>query len=81
MILSAFIFLMGIVTIYWNVIPMFRLTPPNWVDFAAFIGIGGLWYSVYASRIKKAPLLPGYDTRLVEDAHSYDEEVSHASNR
>lgn len=78
MILSGFIFLMGIVTIYWNIIPMFRITPPNWIDFAAFIGMGGLWYSVFASRIRKASLLPSYDLRLVEDAHSYDEEAHHA---
>jgi hypothetical protein len=41
-------------------------------DVLAWVGIGGLWFAVFAAMTKKAPLVPLYDTRLQEaKAHAH----------
>jgi hypothetical protein len=36
----------------------------SWMDVAAWVGIGGLWFSVFSSQLRKANLLPAYDPRV-----------------
>ena len=52
---------------YWNVEPAFH---PNlfvsWLDFAAPIGLGGIWVALLLSQIAKRPLVPLHDPRVVE---------------
>lgn len=35
-------------------------------DLVAFITVGAIWFAVFASQLKKSPLLPKYDHRLQE---------------
>jgi hypothetical protein len=41
----------------------------SWTDFAAPIGIVGVWLSVFLGQLQKRPLLPTYDPMLAEAAH------------
>ncbi len=65
-----------ILTVYWLVFPDLR---PNegfggslghWTDYAAFFGIGGIWAWAFLYNLTKAPLVPKYDTRLMEVEHA-----------
>jgi hypothetical protein len=74
MVVAAWIFVVRIIDSYWIVLPAFpnRVTPmPAFTDALAFIGLGAIWFAVFASQIKKAPLLPVYDQRLKEAVHSH----------
>jgi hypothetical protein len=64
-----------IFTVYWLIFPSVRhqgfgesLT--HWTDYAAFLGIGGIWFAIFAYFLTKAPLMPRYDTRLLEVEHA-----------
>lgn len=65
-------FLIRIVNVYWLVMPAFVNRPGiasslgHWQDYVAFIALGGIWFGVFGTQIKKASLLPKYDTRLQE---------------
>lgn len=57
--LAGLLFAMHIVQTYWLVMPAFhrdgiRL---SWMDFTAPVGIGGLWVSMFLSRLRAAPLI------------------------
>ena len=62
-ILAALLFIMHIVDAYWLVMP--ALHPEgvslSWLDFTLPIGIGGIWFSFFISRLKGAALLPQHD--------------------
>lgn len=72
--LSAFILVARALTDYWLVFPDLRTSQGfggslgHWTDYVAFIGIGGLWLFFFVNSLTKAPLLPKYDTRLLEVA-------------
>lgn len=66
MYLAAFVVFMRFIDMFWEIVPMFSVRWPVWTDFAALIGVGGLWLTVFVWQVKKAPLLPKYDTRLQE---------------
>ena len=61
--LAAMLFLMHLVDAYWLVMPTLHTggLSVSWMDFAAPIGIGGLWFAFFLSRLKAAPLLPQND--------------------
>ena len=65
-ILAALLFLMNLVDVYWLVMPSFHQhgVEVSWLDFAAPIGVGGVWLSFMLSRVKSAPLLPQNDPGL-----------------
>jgi len=72
MFVAAWIFIVRIIDSYWVVLPAFpnRATPmPLWQDAIAFLGLGAIWFAMFATQIKKAPLLPVYDQRLKEALH------------
>jgi hypothetical protein len=56
-----------IVDIYWIVIPTYRNHGfwVYWTDFAAFFGIGGIWLWVFVRQLRKRPLLPLRDPRVM----------------
>lgn len=69
---ALLMFLIRIINIYWLVMPAFanRTTVGSslghWQDYVAFVALGGIWFGMFGSQIKKASLLPRYDTRLQE---------------
>ena len=62
-ILAALLFFMHIVDTYWLVMPSLHESGValNWLDFAAPMGVGGLWIANFIWRLKAAPLLPQTD--------------------
>ena len=55
---ALLIILMRHVDLYWQIIPVFHPTglAPDWMDFAAPIGLGGLWLAFFMNRLKAFPL-------------------------
>ena len=56
-----------IVDIYWIVEPTYRRHGfwMSWTDFAAFIGVGGIWLYVFLGELRRRPLLPLRDPRVM----------------
>jgi hypothetical protein len=50
---------------YWLIAPSFSTTGIrlHWLDFAAPIGVGGIWLAAFARRLNSHPLLVLYDPR------------------
>ncbi|HSU33942.1 MAG TPA: hypothetical protein VLJ11_22135 [Bryobacteraceae bacterium] len=65
---AIWILLARVVDIFWIVEPTFRTKgfALYWTDFAAFIGIGGIWIYVYLGQLRKRPLLPLRDPRVAQ---------------
>ncbi len=55
------------VDFFWIVEPTFRTNgfAIYWTDFAAFIGIGGIWVYLYLGQLRRRPLLPLRDPRVM----------------
>ena len=77
---AGWIFVVHIVDVYLYIIPSLPgdrgpkgpVTPAIMTDVLAWVAIGAIWLYVFASQVKKAPLLPTYDNRLqeaVQNAH------------
>ncbi|MDB6056857.1 MAG: hypothetical protein JWO95_701 [Verrucomicrobiales bacterium] len=64
--LAVVLFIMRIVHTYWLVMPAFHRDglQVSWMDFTAPLGIGGLWFAFFLSRLKSAPLVPRNDPGL-----------------
>ncbi len=64
--LAAMLFVMHIVHTYWLVMPAFHQQnlAVSWMDFTAPIGIGGIWFAFFLSRLRAAPLIPRHDPGL-----------------
>lgn len=56
-----------VVDIFWIVIPTFRTHgfAIYWTDFAAFVGVGGIWLYVFLGQLRRRPLLPLHDPRVI----------------
>jgi hypothetical protein len=66
-----------LVDIFWIVEPTFRNTSSSsplatatgftvyWTDAAAFIGLGGIWLYVFLGQLRRRPLLPLRDSRVM----------------
>jgi hypothetical protein len=63
---AIFILFARLIDIFWIVEPTFRRNgfTVYWTDFAAFIGIGGIWIYVYIGQLRRRPLLPLQDARI-----------------
>lgn len=78
--IAGWIFVVHIVDVYQYVVPALPggrghagpATAAIATDALAWVAIGAIWLFVFGSVVKKAPLLPTYDTRLqeaVQNAH------------
>lgn len=56
-----------IIDIYWIVEPTYRTHGfwLYWTDFAAFFGVGGIWLYVFLGELRRRPLLPLRDPRVM----------------
>lgn len=63
---ALWIISMRVADLYWVVGPTFRKSPlpVSWVDFACFLGVGGIWVSLCIWQFRSRPLLPQGDTRF-----------------
>lgn len=57
-----------VVDMFWIVEPTFRTHgfAIYWTDFAAFIGIGGVWIFLFLGNLRRRPLLPLRDPRVMD---------------
>ncbi len=64
---AAWILVARIIDIFWIVIPTFRTNgfAIYWTDFAAFLGIGGIWVFLFIGYLRRRPLLPLRDSRVM----------------
>jgi hypothetical protein len=63
--IAGVIFFAHIVNTYWLIAPSFDQTGIrlHWLDFAAPIGVGGIWIAALTGRLKSRPLLVQNDPR------------------
>ncbi len=66
--IAVFILVMRYVDLYWLVAPGFRKGSfgLSWMDFAAPIGLGGIWLAYFLIQLEKRPLMPLKDPHLEE---------------
>jgi hypothetical protein len=64
--LAALVFMCQMVNIFWLVEPSFYPSGihVHWMDFAALLGMGGLWVAWFAAGLKRAGLLTRNDPRI-----------------
>ncbi len=64
---AIWILVARIIDLFWIVEPTWRTTGLSvyWTDFAAFVGIGGIWVYAYLGYLRKRPLLPLHDPRIM----------------
>jgi peptidoglycan/LPS O-acetylase OafA/YrhL len=65
-VLAGLVFVCQAVYAYWLVEPSFHPTGVHihWMDFAAPVGLGGLWTAMFAAALKRAALLTQNDPRI-----------------
>ena len=66
---AAWMIFARLVDLFWIVVPTFEREgfPLLWTDFAAVVGIGGIWLAVFFARIKQREILPTKDPRVQKD--------------
>jgi hypothetical protein len=74
---AVWLLLARLVDVFWIVEPTFRNKTPSgplatapgftlyWTDFAAFFGIGGIWVYTFLRQLRRRPLLPLRDPRVM----------------
>ncbi len=69
--IAVFILFMRFVDLYWLVAPDFSKGGfhVSWMDFAAPIGIGGIWLWYFLTQLEKRPLMPLNDPQLEGALH------------
>jgi hypothetical protein len=65
-VIGAIIFCVHSLAIYWVIVPTFYPDGlhVSWLDFAAWLGVGGIWFSRFAAGMKQYALLPQNDPRI-----------------
>ena len=63
---AAWMIFARLVDVFWIVVPAFERDgfPLYWTDFAAVIGLGGIWLAVFFARLKGREILPTRDPRI-----------------
>jgi hypothetical protein len=66
--IAVFMLAMRLVDIYWLVAPDYRIAHfgISWLDFAAPLGLIGIWLAYFLMQLEKQPLLPIHDPHLEE---------------
>jgi hypothetical protein len=65
-ILAGIVLVARVVDVFWMIMPSIYQNGirVNWLDFAAFFGIGGFWMAVFFQMLKRARLAPQNDPRM-----------------
>ena len=68
---AAMIFVAHIVDVWWMIAPSFypRGVHVSWLDFAALVGVGGVWFSFFIRNLATKPLIPVNDPRFAIATH------------
>ncbi|MGH9446273.1 MAG: hypothetical protein ACRD3O_11185, partial [Terriglobia bacterium] len=64
---AGLLFVMSIVDLFWLMVPSYEKTGPqfHWSDWLALIGLGGIFLAIFASQLKRRPLMPLHDPNFV----------------
>jgi hypothetical protein len=64
--IAALMFGAHIIDVWWMITPAFypHGIHLSWLDFAALLGVGGVWFFVFISNLKSKPLVPMNDPRF-----------------
>jgi hypothetical protein len=66
-IVAAFVLVMRVVDLTWNIGPIFREhSTIHWMDFAAVAGIGGVWLFLFVNNLAGRALVPAHDPYFTE---------------
>lgn len=62
---------MRLMEMLWAVAPSLHRTGPqlNWLDAAAFLGVGGVWVAVFLVHLRRRPVPPSYAMESMEADH------------
>lgn len=62
------IFLLRFVDLFWIIMPAFHDTVSSvpWMTYAAPIGVGGIWITVFVEILKRRPIVPVGDSHIQE---------------
>ena len=73
--IAIMLMLAQMVFLFWMITPSFHPFGfyVTWFDFAAPIGVGGVWIALFVYWLRSAPLLPANDPRMAEEM-KYGEE-------
>ena len=65
-VIAGTLMLVHLVLIFWMVTLSFHPFgfTVTWFDFAAPIGVGGVWLGTFLALLKRAPLMPAHDPRM-----------------
>ena len=65
------VFVAHIVDLFWLIMPSFYPDgiQVSWIDFAALLGVGGVWLAMFIALLKRRPLLARNDPRLLYPVH------------
>ena len=70
---AALVLAMRFVELVWLIQPAF--SPAHfrihWLDLATLVCVGGFWLAVFVGQLRKWPVLPLRDPRLLEAAHHH----------
>lgn len=62
--IALLVFLINAIEMYWVIAPAFYShIKIHWTDFAAWLGLGGIWLVVFLKNLKRHPLLARNDPR------------------
>jgi len=66
--IAAWLIVMRLFDLFWVIVPAFGREgfQLHWLDLAAITGLGGLWLAGYINRLKRHPLLPLNDPRVLK---------------
>jgi hypothetical protein len=60
--IAMFVLVMRVVDLIWTIGPIFRRTSTlHWLDFAAVLGLGGIWLFVFFRNLGGRALVPAHD--------------------
>jgi hypothetical protein len=70
---SVLVIFMHIIEIHWIVMPVFSDggVSLSWLDFATFIGLGGIFMGLFFQRFKKHNIVPVNDPKLAESLNKH----------
>jgi hypothetical protein len=65
--LALFVLFMRVIDLIWTIGPVFRHESSiHWLDFAAVLGIGGIWLAMFFTNLAGRALLPAHDPYFKE---------------
>jgi hypothetical protein len=61
----------GMVNNYWLIAPAFSPSRlyVHWLDFAAFVAVGGLWLACFLWQLQARPIMPAHEMSAAEELH------------